>query len=244
MSNFLVLAFLFFIGSILGWVLELFFRRYFSDVNKEKKWINPGFCVGPYLPIYGFGLCILYLLARLKNYIPISTVIFKDIIMILIMGISLTILEYIAGYILLKFMNLRLWDYSHQKWNINGIICLTFTIDWTLLSAIYYFLIDPYILDALNWLANNLAFSFFIGMFFGVFIIDVVHSSELIVKIRQNAIENNIVVRIERLKKQIIDFHVSHNKKYNFFKPLKSDKSLHEYINELKEEFEKKNNKK
>ena len=21
------------------------------------KWVNPGFLIGPYLPIYGFGLC-------------------------------------------------------------------------------------------------------------------------------------------------------------------------------------------
>ena len=63
----LTLADLFFIGSTLGWVLELFFRHWFSAANPEHKWINPGFCVGPYVPLYGFGLCILYLLAMLGD---------------------------------------------------------------------------------------------------------------------------------------------------------------------------------
>ena len=65
---FLTLAFLFFIGSVFGWVLELFFRRFISANNPERKWINPGFCVGPYLPLYGSGLCILFLIASLERF--------------------------------------------------------------------------------------------------------------------------------------------------------------------------------
>ena len=51
MNTFLKLAFLFYIGSSLGWVLELFFRRFISGNNPERKWINPGFMVGPYVPL-------------------------------------------------------------------------------------------------------------------------------------------------------------------------------------------------
>ena len=51
MSMFLTLAYLFFIGSVLGWCLELVFRKFFSSANPEHKWINPGFCVGPYVPL-------------------------------------------------------------------------------------------------------------------------------------------------------------------------------------------------
>ena len=56
MNIFLSLAFLFFVGSTFGWVLELLFRRFFSSNNPERKWIDPGFCVGPDLPLYGSGL--------------------------------------------------------------------------------------------------------------------------------------------------------------------------------------------
>ena len=65
MNLFLTLAYLFFIGSTLGWVAELLYRRFLSGANPERKWINPGFCTGPYLPIYGFGLCTLFLLASM-----------------------------------------------------------------------------------------------------------------------------------------------------------------------------------
>lgn len=65
MNMFLTLAYLFFIGSTLGWVAELLYRRFLSGANPERKWINPGFCVGPYVPLYGSGLCILYLLASI-----------------------------------------------------------------------------------------------------------------------------------------------------------------------------------
>ncbi len=62
---FLPLAFLFFIGSLAGWVLELVYR---NQKRKDGKWINPGFCTGPYVPLYGVGLCVLYLLASLEQY--------------------------------------------------------------------------------------------------------------------------------------------------------------------------------
>ena len=51
MNLFLTLAYLFFIGSTLGWVAELLYRRFLSGANPERKWINPGFCVGPYVPL-------------------------------------------------------------------------------------------------------------------------------------------------------------------------------------------------
>ena len=49
MNQVLIFAFLFFIGSCLGWCMEVFFRRFFSRANPERKWINPGFLAGPYL---------------------------------------------------------------------------------------------------------------------------------------------------------------------------------------------------
>ncbi len=67
MNLFLTIAYLFFIGSVLGWCLKLVFRKFFSAANPEHKWINPGFCVGPYLPIYGFGLCVLFFCPGLRT---------------------------------------------------------------------------------------------------------------------------------------------------------------------------------
>lgn len=113
MNLFLTLAYLFFIGSVLGWVLELFYRRFISGANPERKWINPGFCVGPYVPLYGFGLCILFVLGYIGDAHEVNTTGGK-LLMFLGMAVSMTVIEYIAGIVSLKFMHIRLWDYSSQ----------------------------------------------------------------------------------------------------------------------------------
>lgn len=199
MNLFLTLAYLFFIGSVLGWVLELFYRRFISGANPERKWINPGFCVGPYVPLYGFGLCILFVLAAIGDAHGVRTVGDK-LLLFLGMAVSMTAIEYIAGIMTLKVMHARLWDYSRRWGNVNGLICPLFSAIWAVMGAAYYFFVDPYILRALDWLSRNLAFSFVIGAFFGVFAIDFVYSTHLMVKIRTFAREKNVVVRYEELK--------------------------------------------
>lgn len=57
MQIFLLLALLFMSGSFIGYVIEVFFRRFVS----AKRWINPGFLNGPCLPLYGFSLLFLYI---------------------------------------------------------------------------------------------------------------------------------------------------------------------------------------
>ena len=156
--------------------------------------------VGPYVPLYGTGLCILYLVSRLAQSRQIADPVWNNILMLLLMAAAMTAIEYIAGIMTLKVMHTRLWDYSKRWGNIDGLICPLFSAIWALMGAAYYFLVDPYILRALDWLSRNLAFSFVIGAFFGVFAIDFVYSTQLMVKIRNFAREKNVVVRYEELK--------------------------------------------
>ena len=102
------------------------------------------------------------------------------------MAILMTIIEYIAGVIFIKGMKVMLWDYSKEKFNFQGIICPKFSFYWALLGAAYYFLIHPHILNALEWLSGNLAFSFVIGLFFGVFFVDFGYSINILSKIRKS----------------------------------------------------------
>lgn len=236
MSIFLTLAYLFFIGSVIGWVLELLYRNL---TQKNHKWINPGFCTGPYLPIYGFGLCTMFLLASLERYNLIQNPFWNKIMLFLSMSVGMTLIEYLAGLFCLKFLKVRLWDYSDLPGNIQGIICPLFSFFWTVLGAIYYFLIHPYILGGLDWLSRNLAFSFFIGMFFGIFIIDVAHSGNLIVKLKRFAEENEVVVRYEALKDHILVSYEKSKAKYRFFRPFRGKQPLSEILNEMQESLEK-----
>lgn len=238
MNLFLILAFLFFIGSVSGWVIELFYRRFISPANPQRKWINPGFCTGPYLPLYGFGLCILYLIASGENFRITGNFLGNKVLLFMIMAVSMTVIEYIAGIFVLKYTKVRLWDYSSEWCNIQGIICPKFSLIWALLGACYYFLIHSHILGALRWLSNNMAFSFVIGLFFGVFIVDVVHSTQLIVKLKKYAEENEVVVKYEAIKAHIRSRHDENKQKYNFFRPFRSDQPLAEHLKELCDSFE------
>lgn len=238
MNLFLKLAFLFFIGSTAGWVLELFFRRFISSANPERKWINPGFCTGPYLPLYGCGLCSLYLIASAEELNIIHNHVLNKIFIFVIMAVWMTVIEYISGLLSVKLFKVRLWDYRNEWGNIQGIICPKYSFFWAVLGAIYYFLIHPYILGAMMWLSENLAFSFVIGLFFGVFIIDFAHSMQLISRLKRFADENDVIVKYENIKSNIRSHYTKTSKKYNFFRPFKTDRPLNEHLKEMADSFE------
>ena len=237
MNLFLTLAYLFFIGSTLGWVAELLYRRFLSGANPERKWINPGFCVGPYVPLYGFGLCILFVLAAIGEKNGVDTV-GEKLLLFAGMAVSMTAIEYIAGIVSLKFMKIRLWDYSKQWGNIQGLICPAFSALWAAVSAVYYFCIHPYILDALDWLSRNLAFSFVIGFFFGVFTIDLVYSAKLLSRIRRFADEHDVVIKVENLKAHIRQRQEERRERYNFLFAYRSRGELLEHLREAQETWE------
>lgn len=197
MMIFLKLAFLFSVGSLLGWCIEVVFRRF-----AHKKWINPGFLVGPCLPLYGFSLVSLYLLAHIDVSF-IENPITEKIVLFIIMAICITVVEYIAGLVFIKGMKIKLWDYSDRWGNIQGIICPLFTFFWMLLSAVYYFLVHPYILDELDWFVHHIEFSFVIGMYYGILVVDVIHSFKVADRIRKFATEKQIVVRLENFKASV-----------------------------------------
>ena len=232
MSIFLTLAFLFFIGSVFGWCLELVFRN-LAHKPESGKWINPGFCTGPYVPLYGFCLCTLFLLANLEQFHLIKNSFWNKAVLFLVMAVCMTVIEYIAGIICLKFFKVRLWDYSNMWGNIQGIICPTFSLIWAIMGAVYYFLIHPHILNMLHWLSQNLAFSFFIGVFFGVFIIDVVNSANLVVKLKKFAEEQKLVVIYEEIKDHIRARHEQNKIRFHFFRPFHSEQTLREHLTEM-----------
>ena len=99
MNKLLILLFLFSSGSMTGWVIELFFRRYLDPVeSKKKKWVNPGFLVGPYLPIYGTGLILLYLLGHITiPSLSASHPILEKLIIFVIMAACMTFIEFVTG---------------------------------------------------------------------------------------------------------------------------------------------------
>ena len=110
----ILLLLVFVISGVFGFIYETLFYR--IDLG---YFVKRGSTFGPWIPIYGFGGVFIMLLTYRfsKNTI---LVFFSS------MGIS-GILEYVTGYILDHFFNLRLWNYNTEIWNfgnINGYVCL------------------------------------------------------------------------------------------------------------------------
>lgn len=62
----------------------------------------------------------------------------------------ITLLEFIAGYILNIRLGLAIWDYSNMPFNIMGQVCIPYTLAWFALSAVAIIL-DDY----LRWIMFN-----------------------------------------------------------------------------------------
>ena len=149
------------------------------------------------------------------------------------MMLTVTVIEYIAGLIFIKGMGVKLWDYSNEWGNIDGLICPLYMLLWGVLGAIYYYAVNPYILDSLSWLEDNLAFSFVIGFFFGIIIIDTAYSTQIVVKIRKFAIEKGLIVKYEELKASILEQRVKNKEKYSFVFAIGNNvKAIEEHLNE------------
>ena len=232
--RFMILALLFSSGSMIGWCIEVFYRR-FKPANKERVWVNPGFLCGPCLPLYGFGLTVLYLLALLERYIRIDNDILRKGVLFIIMAAAMTVIELIAGELFIIRRHLKLWDYSQLRFNFKGIICLRFSVYWALLGALYYFLIHPRILSGLEWFSRNLLFSFVIGVFYGILIIDLSYSFSLTAKVKAFAEENEMVIRFEELKQHIRVSAAERKEKYRFLRALESEVSLLDHMKEYLE---------
>jgi len=112
-----------YIYCFLGWVWE---SCYVSV--KSRRWINRGFMHGPYLPIYGFGA-----IAVLLMTIPVK----ENLVLVYLFGmIGATVLEYITGAVMEHLFHVRYWDYSKERWNLNGHICLKCSLAWGAFSIL------------------------------------------------------------------------------------------------------------
>lgn len=119
---------------------------------------QPWLLRGALCALYGSGLCILYLLASIGEKNGVDTV-GEKLLLFAGMALSMTAIEYIAGIVSLKFMHIRLWDYSKQWGNIQGLICPAFSVLWAAVSAVYYFWRPSLYPGRVGWLIPHLAFS-------------------------------------------------------------------------------------
>ena len=132
------IVFFFFVYSMLGWIWE---SCYESVLNKKP--LNRGFFIGPYIPLYGFGGLGGYLILQ-RFQAPLLSV--GTVKIYLIGAIGATVLEYITSYVLEKTLKARWWDYTNYPLNINGRICLIATLFWGLIGIVAVDFLNPFLL--------------------------------------------------------------------------------------------------
>ena len=125
-----------------------------------------------------------------------------------------------------------------EKGNIKGIICPKFSVIWGLLGCVYYFFVNPYVVGWVHWLSQHLAFSFFIGMFFGVFAIDLWYSLNISGKVRDFAQEKEIVVKYEELKDYLAQQREELEEKKRFVLAFKTEMPLSRQLEKYSEHME------
>lgn len=120
----------FIIYAFLGWVTEVVYAY-----AKHKRFINRGFLYGPLCPIYGVGIIVVVSLVQIIIPPSKSFEWTRFIGLFMVTLFVTTLIEWIVGALMFKFFHTRWWDYSNRKWNINGYICMRFSLLWGFFGA-------------------------------------------------------------------------------------------------------------
>ena len=113
--------FFFYFYCFFGWIFE---STYVSI--KSRHFVNRGFMRGPFLPIYGSGAIMMLVVSM-----PFQ----DNLILTYLAGcVGATLLELVTGMTMEALFKVRYWDYSNQKFNYKGHICLSSTIAWGFLT--------------------------------------------------------------------------------------------------------------
>lgn len=183
---------LFIIYSFIGWIIELI-----NVFIIEHKIVDRGFLIGPYLPIYGFGaLFIITFLSKYKS----------DLITLFCMStIICATLEYITSFIMEKLFHARWWDYSSNKFNINGRICLETASLFGIGGCIIIYIIQP-ILDSIILFFNPLFLNIAAIVLAIIFVADLLVSFKIIYSFKTitNDVRKDSSNEINKMVKKVL----------------------------------------
>ena len=107
----------FYIYSFFGWIFESVYVSL-----RKRRWVNRGFLLGPFLPIYGGGAVMMLFVSE-----PFKS----NLILTYFAGaVGATLLELVTGMVMESIFKVRYWDYSDRKYNYKGYICLESALLW------------------------------------------------------------------------------------------------------------------
>ena len=149
----------FLIYAFLGWCLEVVFCTL-----RTGRWVNRGFLNGPVCPIYGFGMVIVLMALEPLADRPLA----------LFVGSALltSALELVTGWALKTLFHTTWWDYSKQKFNLGGYICLKFSLAWGLVGMLAVKVLHPPVNRFVEWMPRPVGLALLV-LWMAVFVADV-----------------------------------------------------------------------
>jgi len=123
----------FIIYSFLGCITEIIYCALLTGEYESRKCMLLCFAC----PVYGLGGVMITKAAKYLN---------NNSFLIFITGaFAATFAEYVTHYFYDKALNVRFWDYTNYYLNVNGRVCLMYTLIWGLLSLIIVKFVEPHV---------------------------------------------------------------------------------------------------
>lgn len=164
------LVFFFIIYAFIGWVLETVYASI-----EDKHFVNRGFLSGPFCPIYGFGAVLLI--------VALHPVI-NNLFLLFIGAVVLTsVLEYLTGWVLEKAFDHKWWDYSNRRFNLQGRICLRFSLYWGVIAVAMLKLLHPEVIK----FVQKIPYQFGLLVIYGLslyLLIDFIHTLVTVIRLK------------------------------------------------------------
>ena len=121
----------FFFYSFFGYLLEKLFAR----ATRSQRQVRKCFLLLPLCPVYGLALCALLAIGAEHIDNPIA---------LMLLGAAVTtVVEYAVHWGYEKALGVQFWDYTRTRMNVNGRICLPFSLAWGVLSAAAVRFVQP-----------------------------------------------------------------------------------------------------
>lgn len=203
--------FLLFISyAFLGWCMEVGCKYV-----QFGKFINRGFLIGPYCPIYGWGAIAITILLKRYTYDPLVLFIMSTLVC--------SIIEYFTSYFMEKKYHARWWDYSNKKFNINGRICLETLIPFGILGLFIMYVTNPMLFNMYQSMSEIALHVTSITLFI-IFIVDNIISSNIISSVNvegSKLVKDNTEEITEKVKQILREKSWLHRRLINAYPNLK-----------------------
>ena len=209
----------FIIYSVAGYIIETLYGIVTKGVWESRQ----SFLYGPFCGIYGLGAVImiicLYKFPRKFNTLFIGGFIVGSIV------------EYVVSFIGEMLLGVKWWDYSEMPLNINGRICVYYSIFWGFLGIYLIASLNPRVDKVINWIKSKFktykALKTFVMTVFILLIIDCVSTAfALEFFLVRMIVKNDIDVANKELVMEQYDEIYGNEKMSNFIYKFWGDKKM------------------